>query len=79
MEIIDLELDRSVAANRDLVEKIKSVVKWMVFLPGEFLVQFWKAIEIGGRRLLTTRDQPFGVSTTEHAGLCSYRLISLGV
>ncbi|THG18386.1 protein NLP6-like isoform X2 [Camellia sinensis] len=78
LEIIDLELDTSVAANRDLVEKIKSVIKWMVFSPGEFLVQFWKAIEIGGRRLLTTRDQPFGVSTIEHAGLCSYRLVSLG-
>ncbi|CAL5359372.1 unnamed protein product [Camellia sinensis] len=26
---------------------------------------------------ITTRDQPFGVSTTEHAGLCSYRLVSL--
>ncbi|KAL7187894.1 hypothetical protein ACSBR1_037859 [Camellia fascicularis] len=75
-KIIDLDSETPIAANRELIGKIKSIMKWIVFCPGQFLVQFWKVIEIEGRRLLTTQDQPFGLSTT-HEGLCSYRLISL--
>ncbi|CAL5359357.1 unnamed protein product [Camellia sinensis] len=75
-KIIDLDSETPIAANQELIGKIKSIMKWIVFCPGQFLVQFWKVIEIGGRRLLTTQDQPFGLSTT-HEGLCSYRLISL--
>ncbi|CAL5359391.1 unnamed protein product [Camellia sinensis] len=41
------------------------------------LIQFWKVVEIGGKRLLTTRHQPFGFDNITHEGLCSYRLMSL--
>ncbi|CAL5441025.1 unnamed protein product [Camellia sinensis] len=60
------------------MEKIKSHFKWVVFLGGgtQFLIQFWKVIEIEGKRLLTTRHQPFGFSKIDE-GLCWYRLISL--
>ncbi|CAL5436030.1 unnamed protein product [Camellia sinensis] len=37
---------------------------------------FWKVIEIGGKRLLTSRHQPFGFNHINE-GLCWYKLISL--
>ncbi|THG20260.1 hypothetical protein TEA_014063 [Camellia sinensis var. sinensis] len=42
----------------------------------QVLIQFWKVIEIGGKRLLTSRHQPFGFNHINE-GLCWYRLISL--
>ncbi|XP_028094105.1 protein NLP6-like [Camellia sinensis] len=60
------------------MEKIKSYFKDIVFCwhCTQFLIQFWKVIKIGGKRLLTTRHQPFGFSKIDE-GLCQYRLISL--
>ncbi|GMQ03928.1 hypothetical protein CsSME_00049534 [Camellia sinensis var. sinensis] len=62
----------------EFMEKIKSYIKdLIVFWPRtQFLAQFWKVIEIEGKRLLTTRHQPFGFDFI-HEGLCRYRLMSL--
>ncbi|XP_028087087.1 protein NLP6-like [Camellia sinensis] len=57
--------------------RIKSSFKKILFWGSNgFLTQFWTVIKIGGKRLLTTRHQPFGFSKIDE-GLCSYRLISL--
>ncbi|GMQ03956.1 hypothetical protein CsSME_00049554 [Camellia sinensis var. sinensis] len=60
------------------MEEIKSEFKCVILLwcGTQFLIQFWKAIEIEGKRLLTTRHQPFGFDHINE-GLCGYRLISL--
>ncbi|CAL5436016.1 unnamed protein product [Camellia sinensis] len=62
----------------EFMEKIKSYIKdVIVFWPRtQFLAQFWKVIEIEGKRLLTTRHQPFGFDFI-HEGLCRYRVMSL--
>ncbi|CAL5360757.1 unnamed protein product [Camellia sinensis] len=62
----------------EFMEKIKSYFKDIVFCwhCTQFLIQFWKVIKIGGKRLLTTRHQPFGFNKIDE-GLCQYRLISL--
>ncbi|GMQ03951.1 hypothetical protein CsSME_00049551 [Camellia sinensis var. sinensis] len=62
----------------EFMEKIKSYIKDVIvfWLRTQFLAQFWKVIEIEGKRLLTTRHQPFGFDFI-HEGLCRYRLMSL--
>ncbi|THG03561.1 hypothetical protein TEA_022938 [Camellia sinensis var. sinensis] len=62
----------------EFMKKIKSYFKIILFVwpDTQFLIQFWKVIEIEGKRLLTTRHQPFGFNGI-HEGLCSYRLMSL--
>ncbi|KAL7253693.1 hypothetical protein ACSBR1_008108 [Camellia fascicularis] len=63
----------------EFMEKIKSFFKIILFVwpDTQFLIQFWKVIEIEGKLLLTTRHQPFGFNGI-HEGLCSYRLMFLG-
>ncbi|CAL5359359.1 unnamed protein product [Camellia sinensis] len=48
VRIIDLDSETPITANQELIQNIKSIMKWIVFCPGQFLVQFWKVIEIGG-------------------------------
>ncbi|GMQ03933.1 hypothetical protein CsSME_00049538 [Camellia sinensis var. sinensis] len=63
--------------NPEEMARIKSSFKKILFWGSNgFLTQFWTVIKIGGKRLLTTRHQPFGFSKIDE-GLCSYRLISL--
>ncbi|CAL5359381.1 unnamed protein product [Camellia sinensis] len=62
----------------EFMEKTKSCCKriltfWRSY---QFLLHFWKVIEIEGKRFLTTRHQPFGFNEIRD-GLCSYRLMSL--
>ncbi|CAL5436024.1 unnamed protein product [Camellia sinensis] len=63
--------------NPEEMARIKSSFKKILFWgPNGFLTQLWTVIKIGGKRLLTTRHQPFGFRKIDE-GLCSYRLISL--
>ncbi|KAL7229496.1 hypothetical protein ACSBR2_008077 [Camellia fascicularis] len=63
----------------EFIEKIKSYFKIILFVwpDTQFLIQFWKVIEIESKRLLTTRHQAYGFKGI-HEGLCLYRLMSLG-
>ncbi|GKC31095.1 hypothetical protein Tco_1038389 [Tanacetum coccineum] len=56
-------------------EKITSALKGLRFREKGVLVQFWSPVAVRKRWLLTTWDQPFGVSVADE-GLYLYRLKS---
>jgi hypothetical protein len=53
-------------------DKMKAVLKMLVFREQQVLVQFWSPRVVGKHRLLTTLDQPFGLGLVNE-GLYSYR------
>ncbi|KAK2966266.1 hypothetical protein RJ640_003323, partial [Escallonia rubra] len=56
-------------------EKIKTVLTVLTFRERRIMVQFWAPIMDGGRRFLTTSDQPFGLGQIDE-GLSKYRMHS---
>ncbi|XP_057511590.1 protein NLP6-like [Actinidia eriantha] len=63
-----------------LLPRIKDVLRKLLssffYRTDDVLVQFWAATKTSdGRTLLTTEDQPFGLTRLSH-GLCEYRMIS---
>ncbi|CAL5441001.1 unnamed protein product [Camellia sinensis] len=66
-----------IAAYPQFIDALKNLFREIILKSAaQVLVQFWKVIEIGGKRLLTIRHQPFGLSNIDE-GLCLYRLMSL--
>ncbi|PWA77541.1 NIN-like protein [Artemisia annua] len=53
-------------------DKMKTVLKMLVFREQQVLVQFWSPRVVGKHRLLTTIDQPFGLGLVNEE-LYSYR------
>ncbi|CAL5359383.1 unnamed protein product [Camellia sinensis] len=73
-DIID---ETFIAAYPQFIEALKNLFREIILKSdAQVLVQFWKFIEIGGKRLLTIRHQPFSLSNMDE-GLCLYRLMSL--
>ncbi|GMQ03918.1 hypothetical protein CsSME_00049527 [Camellia sinensis var. sinensis] len=66
-----------IAAYPQFIDALKNLFREIILKSAaQVLVQFWKVIEIGGKRLLTIRHQPFSLSNIDE-GLCLYRLMSL--
>ncbi|CAL5359379.1 unnamed protein product [Camellia sinensis] len=73
-DIIDETL---IAAYPQFIDALKNLFREIILKSAaQVLVQFWKVIEIGGKRLLTIQHQPFSLSYIDE-GLCLYRLMSL--
>ncbi|XP_057511320.1 protein NLP6-like isoform X2 [Actinidia eriantha] len=62
--------------NLTLKDKVKLTLRKLLSLVHfDTLVQFWAATTLDGRTLLTTHDQPFGLTRFSNR-LCEYRMIS---
>ncbi|XP_071705232.1 protein NLP7-like [Rutidosis leptorrhynchoides] len=58
--------------HQEITYKLKAALKLLIFREQHVLVQFWSPHVVGKHQLLTTIDQPFGLSAVTE-NLCMYR------